>query len=163
MIVRNAHTDDAAAMADILNRIIAIGGTTAHEKPTSDAEVREHYIEGPEVLSSVVAELDGQVIGWQSVGHFHGDPHIGSFVQPGIQAKGVGSGMFGLTCETLRAKGVGYILAWIRADNVPITRGSGFATSGRMRSSRCRMAARSGGSIAVWTFDRRRGPLAHAA
>lgn len=106
-------------MTAILNRIIAIGGTTAHETPKTVEEVLADYIEGPNVLSSVVVEDGGQVIGWQSVGLWHGDPHIGSFVDPGVQAKGAGAAMFDLTCRRLRARSVGYIIASIRADNVP--------------------------------------------
>jgi len=106
-------------MTAILNRIIAIGGTTAHETPKTEDQVRAAYIDGPEVLASVVAEDGGEVIGWQSVGLWHGDPHIGSFGVPGVQARGAGAAMFDLTCQRLRDRGVGYIIASIRADNVP--------------------------------------------
>ena len=106
-------------MTAILNRIIAIGGTTAHETPMTEHQLRTNYVDGPDVLSSVVAEVGGAVVGWQSVGRWHGDPHIGSFVDPGVQAKGAGVAMFDLTCQRLRGLGVGYIIASIRADNVP--------------------------------------------
>lgn len=106
-------------MTAILNRIIAIGGTTAHETPKTADEVLADYIDGRDVLSSVVVEDGGAVVGWQSVGHWRGDPHIGSFVDPGVHAKGAGSAMFDLTCQRLRARGVGYMIASIRADNVP--------------------------------------------
>jgi L-amino acid N-acyltransferase YncA len=119
MIIRTAVPEDAAQMADILNQIIAIGGTTAHESPKTTDAVREGYVTGPEVLSSVVAEVGGQVIGWQSVEFWEGDPHIGSFVRPGVQAKGAGQAMFALTCDILRQRGTGYIIAHIRADNAP--------------------------------------------
>lgn len=127
MIVRDARPGDAEAMTEILNRIIAIGGTTAHETPKTADQVRTEYVDGPEVLSSVVAEVASEVVGWQSVGLWHGDPHIGSFVDPGVQAKGAGAAMFDLTCQRLRGQGVGYILASIRADNVP-----GLAYYGRL-------------------------------
>lgn len=119
MIVRDARPGDAEAMTAILNRIIAIGGTTAHEVPKTEGQVRADYIDGPDVLSSVVVEVAGTVIGWQSVGYWHGDPHIGSFVDPGVQAKGAGAEMFGLTCDRLRARGLSHIMASIRADNAP--------------------------------------------
>ena len=119
MIVRDTRPGDAEAMTAILNRIIAIGGTTAHETPRTENKVRTDYVDGPEVLSSVVAEVGGAVIGWQSVGYWHGDPHIGSFVDPGVQARGAGAAMFDLTCQRLRGQGVGYIMASIRADNAP--------------------------------------------
>jgi L-amino acid N-acyltransferase YncA len=119
VIVRPATPADAPAMASVLNAIIAIGGTTAHEVPKSEARVREDYVDGPDVLASIVVEAEGRIIGWQSVGMYQGDPHIGTFVQPGVQANGAGQAMFAETCAALRGKGVGYMIAHIRADNVP--------------------------------------------
>jgi L-amino acid N-acyltransferase YncA len=119
MIVRHALAEDATGMTAVLNAVIAVGGTTAHEHPKTEAQVLRDYVTGPDVLSSVVCEEDGGIVGWQSVGMWEGDPHIGSFVQPGLQARGAGAAMFGLTCRTLRAGGVGYIIAAIRADNAP--------------------------------------------
>lgn len=119
MIVRDARPGDAEAMTTILNRIVAIGGTTAHEVPKTKQQVSADYIDGPDVLSSVVAEGGGEVVGWQSVGRWRRDPHIGSFVDPGVQAKGAGVAMFDLTCQRLRGQGMGYIISSIRADNMP--------------------------------------------
>lgn len=119
MIVRDACPADAEAMTAILNQIIAVGGTTAHESPKTVTQVREDYIDGADVLCSVVVEVGGKVAGWQSVGRWHGDPHIGSFVQPGLQARGAGAAMFDLTCDRLRARGGDYVIASIRADNRP--------------------------------------------
>lgn len=119
MIVRNATTADAAHMTLLLNEVIAEGGTTAHETPMTEAEVQDHYIDGPDVLSSVVAVDAGDVIGWQSVGWWHDDPHIGTFVRPGLQAKGIGGSLFTATLDTLRGRDLDRIIAWIRADNAP--------------------------------------------
>jgi L-amino acid N-acyltransferase YncA len=119
MITRLAEPADAPGMTALLNAVIAKGGTTAHQSPMTEAEVRDHYIDGSDVLSSVVAEDAGKIIGWQSVGHWNGEPHIGTFVQPGLQAKGVGAALFALTLTTLRKTAIRYIIAWIRADNVP--------------------------------------------
>lgn len=119
MLIRPATPADAEAMAEVLNAVIAVGGTTAHEVAKSPAEVQREYIDGPDVLSSVVAEDEGRVVGWQSVEHWEGEAHIGSFVKPALQAKGAGVRMFELTCEMLRSKGVREIVASIRADNAP--------------------------------------------
>lgn len=119
MIVRAAEPEDAEAMARVLNAIIAIGGTTAHEHPKSVDAVRRDYITKPEVRSSVVAEDAGTVIGWQSVECWEGALHIGTFVDPGIQAKGVGAALFAETCRILRPLSPAHIIASIRADNVP--------------------------------------------
>lgn len=119
MIVRPAALADVPAMTALLNEIIAIGGTTAHQEEMSVGLVDAHYVSGPDVLSAVVAEEDGRVLGWQSVGMWQGEAHIGTFVQPGLQARGAGRAMFDLTCATLRQKGIAAIIASIRADNVP--------------------------------------------
>ena len=119
MLIRDTTPADAGPMADLLNAIIAIGGTTAHREPKSPEAVRQGYIDGPEVRTSVLAEEGGQVIGWQSIDFWQGGFHIGSFVRPGIQARGVGAQMFALTLERARAQGIPEIIASIRADNVP--------------------------------------------
>lgn len=119
MIIRNAHPDDAAAMAAILNQIIAIGGTTAYQLPKPVEAVLQDYVTGPDVLSCVVAEDGSGVIGWQSVGWWQGEAHIGTFVAPDVQAKGIGAGLFALTCDLLRRAGMTQIIASIRADNAP--------------------------------------------
>lgn len=119
MIIRHATVKDAAGMTSVLNAVISVGGTTAHEHPMTEAQVCDGYVTGPDVLSSVVCDEDGEIVGWQSVEMWEGDPHIGSFVRPGLQARGAGGAMFGLTCQTLRDRGVGHIIAVIRADNRP--------------------------------------------
>lgn len=119
MKARPARPDDAPAMVRVLNAVIALGGTTAHEHRKTEAQVREDYVDGADVLSSVVAEADGEVIGWQSVGRWQGEAHIGTFVQPGLQAKGVGAGLFAATLSALAGSGVGHLIASIRADNAP--------------------------------------------
>lgn len=106
-------------MAGVLNAIIAIGGTTAHERPKGAGQVCTDYIAGPDVLSCFVAEDGGRLLGWQSVGLWKGDPHIGTFVQPGLQARGIGAALFAATRAALVKAGTRHIIAHIRADNVP--------------------------------------------
>lgn len=123
MIVRPATPADAPAMTALLNAVIAIGGTTAHQHPKTEAQVRADYIEGSEALTCVVAEEGGTVIGFQSVGVWPGLPggwgDIGTFVAPGLQAKGTGAALFAATCVAAREKGLTVLNATIRADNVP--------------------------------------------
>jgi L-amino acid N-acyltransferase YncA len=119
MIVRKSGPADAVGMAALLNEVIAAGGTTAHETPMTTEVVREHYIDGRSVRSSVLAEQDGALIGWQSVGWWQDEPHIGTFVRPGLQAKGTGAAMFAATLAGLRTSDIDRIIAWIRADNGP--------------------------------------------
>ncbi|MBA3909615.1 MAG: GNAT family N-acetyltransferase [Rhodobacter sp.] len=119
MIVRIATSSDSGDMASLLNEVIAAGGTTAHETPMTASVVREHFVDGRDVLSSVVAVDGDAIIGWQSVGWWDHDPHIGTFVRPGLQAKGVGAALFAATLERLRTCDIDRIIAWIRADNAP--------------------------------------------
>ena len=117
--VRAAVATDATEMAGLLNEIIAIGGTTAHQAQKSVARVLDDYITGPDVVAAVVAVNQDQVIGWQSVGLWQGDAHIGTFVRQGLQARGVGAALFGLTSTLVRKAGTKSIHASIRADNTP--------------------------------------------
>jgi len=123
MIVRAATPADAPAMAALMNAIIAIGGTTAHQHPRIEAAVRRDYIDGPEALCCVVAEDAGRVIGFQAVGRHGllppGWGDIGTFVTPGLQARGTGAALFAATSAAARQLGLTTFNATIRADNVP--------------------------------------------
>ncbi len=122
---RPAKPDDARQMTELLNEIIAIGGTTAHEVPLNDTEMLHHYIRPDHHISTTVAELDGAVVGFQMLvwpGPDEGPmpdgwAFIGSFVKVGITGQGIGRAMFTATCATARAAGCRHIDATIRADN----------------------------------------------
>ncbi|PJF09725.1 GNAT family N-acetyltransferase [Pseudorhodobacter sp. MZDSW-24AT] len=119
MIIRDATPDDAAAMAALLNRIIAIGGTTAHETAKTPQTIRHDYIDGPHTRTCVVAEDEGRILGFQAVDTTHGEAHIGTFVDPDTQAKGIGAQMFARTRQLCTDAGIPELFAAIRADNVP--------------------------------------------
>ncbi|GAB1365013.1 GNAT family protein [Rhodobacter sp.] len=123
MIIRPATPSDAAAMTALQNAIIAIGGTTAHQHPKSAAKVQADYIDGPAVVSCVVAETEGRIIGFQSVGLSAALPDgwgdIGTFVAPGLQAKGIGGALFAASAAAARTAGLKVLNATIRADNAP--------------------------------------------
>ena len=53
--IRPASHHDAAAMAELINTIIAIGGTTAYEEPFDAASMDAAYISLPELVSCFVA------------------------------------------------------------------------------------------------------------
>jgi hypothetical protein len=118
VIVRTARPEDAAQMAENPNRIIAIGGTTAHETPKAADPVRDRYVTGPDVLSSFVAESVGQMVGRPAVEWWRGEAHIGTFLRPGMQASGLGAAPFAQTRPRLGALGPPAIIASIRADHV---------------------------------------------
>ncbi|VDC25262.1 GNAT family N-acetyltransferase [Pseudogemmobacter humi] len=121
MILRAARAADAGAMADLQNGIIALGGTTAYQQPRSVAEVRESYITGADVICCHVAEEEGRILGFQSVGAHPGLPagmaDIGTFVASGHQRRGIGVRLFGASRAACRAAGITALNATIRADN----------------------------------------------
>lgn len=127
MIIRQATPADAAQMAMLLNEIIALGGTTAHQTPFDDDRMLQDYIVRPTAICCHVAELDGRILGFQ---HLDGpDPdqaeaqagwgYIASFVAGDAAGKGVGQHLFAATRSAAIAAGVRSIDATIRADNVP--------------------------------------------
>ena len=119
MILRAGRPEDCSQMADLLNEIIALGGTTAHQHPMTAEEVRRYFLDGPGAESALLAWDGARLIGWQSLGLWQGEMHIGTFVRLGVQAKGVGAALFAATVVAARAKGLKEIIAHIRADNAP--------------------------------------------
>ncbi len=127
MIIRPATGADASDMVEVLNPIIAEGGTTAHLRPFDVDRMHSHYIARASAVSCIVAEDAGCVIGFQSLNwpQNKDDPFpqgwavIASFVAPHAAGKGVGPQLFEATKTAARAAGVQVIDATIRADNVP--------------------------------------------
>jgi GNAT superfamily N-acetyltransferase len=122
VIVRPATPADVAAMTALLNRIIALGGTTAHEAPFAEGQVQHHYVDGPDLICGFVAEAEG-LLGFQAVGLNPALPagwgDIGTFVTPDCQRSGAGAALFAATCAASRAAGLVALNATIRADNLP--------------------------------------------
>ncbi len=120
MIVRRAEDFDAPALADLLNEIIAIGGTTAHQTAFTVETFLTHYIDGPEAICCHLAEGD-LPLGFQVLGVYPALPEgwldIGTFVRPSARGTGAGAALFHATKAVARARGCLVINATIRADN----------------------------------------------
>lgn len=120
--VRRAGTLDARPMADLLNAIIAKGGTTAFTNPVDRDTLLSWFAKAPGRSVWHLAEADdGAVLGFQSI-----EPHpklppeacdIATFVRLGQTGLGIGSKLFVRSCDAARALGYGWINATIRADN----------------------------------------------
>ena len=111
-------------MCDILNEIIAVGGTTAYEVPFSPETLRARYIDAPSLVACHVAAAD-QILGFQAL-WWPTDPadpfpegwaYIATFARRGMTQRGVGSALFAATRAAAVAAGVSVIDATIRADN----------------------------------------------
>jgi len=121
--VRPVAPADAPALAELLNAIIARGGTTALETPFTPERLDQTYLTGPEVLCCHVA-VDGQGLtleGFQTLGRYPGLPEgwgdIGTFVRLGGQQRGIGGALFAATRRRAAELGLAGINATIRADN----------------------------------------------
>lgn len=132
MILRPARPEDAPAMAALLNEIIAIGGTTAHQNAVSAPQIDTWYITGAKVICCHIAtSTDGILLGFQAVDTNAALPEgwgdIGSFVALTARGTGAAKALFVQTTAAARAKGIQTLNATIRADNT-----LGLAYYGRM-------------------------------
>jgi L-amino acid N-acyltransferase YncA len=123
-IIRPVAPEDAPELAELLNAIIARGGTTALEMPFTAEILAETYLTGPNVLVCMVAVdlATDRLEGFQTLGRYPTLPadigDIGTFARvDGIQ-RGVGSALFKATVERAKALGLSAINATIRGDNV---------------------------------------------
>lgn len=123
LVVRAARSDDAPALADLLNQIIARGGTTALEEAFTPEALDRAYLTGPDVICCFVAldAVTGRHEGFQTLGRYAGLPDdigdIGTFARVDGGQRGVGRALFAATREAARRLGLSAINATIRADN----------------------------------------------
>jgi L-amino acid N-acyltransferase YncA len=124
LAIRAAQPAHAPAMAELINEIIAIGGTTAYEDPFDAATMEAEYISLPHLVSCFVAELDGEIVGFQGLMTAYDDfdlpenwATIGTFTRVGSDRRGIGRALLARTLAAARAAGIATIDATIRADN----------------------------------------------
>lgn len=123
LVVRPATDADAPALAELLNAIIARGGTTSLERPFTPERLARFYLTGPKVISSFVAfyPATGEALGFQTLTRENYVPDnwgdIGTFARVGGTQRGVGSALFAATRERARELGLAGLNAQIRADN----------------------------------------------
>jgi L-amino acid N-acyltransferase YncA len=134
--IRQATAADSAALRQILNDIIAIGGTTALETPLSTAAFNEYFLTGWDCIVCFIAEsLNGKAVGFQSLTRNADLPadwaDIATFTQRVPRMPGAGTALFEKTSVFARNFGLAAINATIRADNyagIPYYEKIGFTT-----------------------------------
>ncbi|MBV1866437.1 MAG: GNAT family N-acetyltransferase [Marinosulfonomonas sp.] len=109
-------------MSDLLNEIISVGGTTAHQNPVSADTLQEWYAKFEGQSSWQIAlDSNGQIMGFQFA-----EPHanlpddaldISSFVRVGAVKMGIGSKLFDATKKAVERLGFNWLNATIRGDN----------------------------------------------
>lgn len=119
MIIRPAVASDKEQLTDILNGVIAIGGTTAYQTPVTP-EYFDSLIGNPDPKTFLhVAENDGQLEGMQWMRPMDPDcmGGIATFARPGTAQRGIGTALFQTTRAASVAAGYALLDATIRADN----------------------------------------------
>ena len=121
--VRHAAPEDAPALADLLNAVIARGGTTARQTAFTPEALAEADLDGPNVHVCFVAidPATKRIEGFQTLGRNPQLPQdigdIATFARVDGAKRGVGSALFTQMIEAARAHGLTAINATIRADN----------------------------------------------
>ncbi|GFE49381.1 GNAT family acetyltransferase [Roseobacter cerasinus] len=120
--VRKAMVLDAGSMAQLLNEIIGIGGTTALTRPVTADDLTDRMASASDRSAwHVAVDAREVVLGFQWIAP-HADlppdaADIATFVRVGQTGLGIGSALFKKTSDAARQLGYVWINATIRADN----------------------------------------------
>lgn len=118
--VRKATLLDTRPMAQLLNDIIAEGGTTAMTRPVTGTDLGE-WMQTPRSAWQVATDPALGAVGFQWIEPASELPdeaaEIATFVKIGKTGLGIGSALFENTCRAARSLGYMWINANIRADN----------------------------------------------
>ncbi|CUK09766.1 MAG: GNAT family N-acetyltransferase [Shimia thalassica] len=120
--IRPGASADIRQVADLLNEIIAAGGTTALTEPmTRDALEGWLFDNADRSTWHVAIDDTGEMLGFQWIGIWPELPpeacDIGTFVKTGRSGLGIGSALFEATKQAAIDLGYDWINANIRADN----------------------------------------------
>ncbi len=119
--IRRAGPMDANNMADLLNEIIEIGGTTAMTSPVDGATLANRIDATPLSIWHIAEDDNGTLLGFQWVEPHaeHGETvgEIATFARVGQTGLGIGSRLFNQTCSVAKTLGYKWINAEIRSDN----------------------------------------------
>ncbi len=126
VLIREARTEDAAGVVNILNAIIEAGGYTVFDSLFT-VEVEERYITGlPErgIFHVAQACAGGRIVGLQTLEPFatytRAFDHVGviaTYVDLDCRRKGIGRRLFEATFDSARQKGYEKIFTYVRSDN----------------------------------------------
>lgn len=120
--VRRAGSLDVRPMAELLNAIIRLGGTTAFTQEITGDTIQEWFSQAPDrSIWHIAEDAQGVLLGFQSI-----EPHgklpaeacdIATFVAVGQTGLGIGSRLFEQSKRAATSLGYCWINATIRADN----------------------------------------------
>lgn len=119
--IRRAGAGDCSAIADLLNEVIAEGGTTAMTTPVTAEDIRTNMNRDPRGIWHLAEDDDGTLMGYQFVDQWDQNEHdiaiIATFARVGRTGLGIGSALFEASRKAAVTAGFKMIEAEIRADN----------------------------------------------
>jgi L-amino acid N-acyltransferase YncA len=141
-VIRDVEAGDLPSIAAIYSQAVAEGQTAHLETPGDDwwhAWLEQHP---PERRPVLVAEREGEVVGWLSIGDYRpgraavaGTAEVSMYVDRGHARTGVSSALFSVACERAGKLGIHTLIAILLADNaasVAFFVGHGFARWGEL-------------------------------
>lgn len=142
--IRRGSLQDAAGVAEVLNSVIAEGRYTAlagHWTPEAELAFLQGFL-GPR-SELFVAEVEGQIVGWQCIEPFVSYTptmahvaHLGTYVLAGFRGRGIGRRLAAATREFARTHGYEKAVIYVLADNeggLAYYRSLGFQERGVLR------------------------------
>lgn len=123
--LRASRPSDAEDMAEVQNAIHRAG---LRSTPVDVELIRERYLDPAYRIACTIAELDGRVIGFQSLKRAWPDnPYdvpegwgiIGTHIHPDFGGSGLGRRLFAESLAAAQEAGLDHIDATIGADNAP--------------------------------------------
>ena len=140
--VRPARAEDAGAIAAIYNHYVLTSTATFDTEPKSAEDRRRWLVERDPRHPVLVAEREGLVLGWASLGPWNPRPayrntaEVGVYVAADEHGRGVGGRLVRQVIEAARAGGLHALIGQIVAGNEPslqMSRTVGFELVGTLR------------------------------
>jgi len=119
--IRRAGELDARAIADLLNEVIEVGGTTAFTDPMKAKDIIYMMRNAPRNAWHLAEDQNGELLGFQWIDQVPDLPseaaNIATFARVGKTGLGIGSKLFEATKAAAKSMGYTWINANIRSDN----------------------------------------------
>lgn len=124
LIIRPVRLKDSGAISKIINSIVAERNLTTFSE-TSEEEERRYIRSLVKNENIFVAEFDGKVVGFQTIGQFpdttDANRHVGTmgtFLQKDYRKRGFGTELAKETFRWARRNGFEKLVIWVFEDNV---------------------------------------------
>ena len=124
MVIRRATVNDAKQVADVMNSVIAEGRYTAFDRPFSEEEERDFICSLGTRSALHIAEIDGKIVGVQSIDLFStfadSVSHVatmGTWLRSDFRGHGIGRCLAAESFSFARKQGYRKVVIQVLADN----------------------------------------------